>query len=127
MLSPQVDDSLDTIIASQYNHNKDIFNATAREWTLSKANRTEEELLVVIDDDINDKFPARFYCQHSGRLMVEPMICIPSLHIYEEEVILKIIELYGKDPISQDPITKSSLVRDMNLRREINEYRNLCK
>ena len=52
--------------------------------------------------------PQDFYCPISGELMENP-ISDPSGHTYEEEHILKWLDIKEISPITNAPLTKSEL------------------
>jgi ubiquitin-protein ligase len=125
LLAPEGSDTLDTNLAHLYNEDKVKFDNIARHWTTTKANKSEEDLIEgIVDANKVDDVPDEFKCACSGRLMIDPVICNLSQYTYEKEVIEKIIDDIGFDPISKHPITRANLVPNAFLKKQIKAYRN---
>ena len=70
--------------------------------------------------------PQDFYCPISGELMENP-ISDPSGHTYEEEHILKWLDIKEISPITNAPLTKSELSFNIAMKRSIESIRKDLK
>ena len=121
-------DSIDTNVAAIFNHNRAEFNRIATEWTRTKANKSEEELLPGLNEaEESDGIPEEYKCPITKKLMEDPVISIASGITYEKAAIINYFNSNGKDPKGKEPnetsIAPLSLIPNLNLAKTIQKFK----
>ena len=116
-------DSIDTNVAAIFRHDRLDFNRIAAEWTRTKANKSEEELLPGLNEaEESDGIPEEYKCPITKKLMEDPVMSTASGITYEKAAIMNYLNSNGKEP-DKTSIAPFNLVPNQGLAEAIQKFK----
>ncbi|XP_063060431.1 uncharacterized protein LOC134453583 [Engraulis encrasicolus] len=126
LITPEPDDPLDSVLAELYLSDHAKYNNEAKKHTKRHASKTvdDSEKEMVGPELSADKVPPSIMCPLTKKVFVEPIITKEGM-VYERKAIEEHLKKSNKDPITNNPLKRTDLKVDKDMKKRVTEYRKL--
>ncbi|XP_056611899.1 uncharacterized protein LOC130428073 isoform X4 [Triplophysa dalaica] len=122
LILPEAEDPLDSVLAEEFQTNKQGFEQAAKAETAKTAGQSVESIEKKYVGESSAAVPPHLLCPLSKQMFVDPVKNKYGI-VYERKAIEEWLKTNQIDPVMRKPLSSGDLKQDTNIKRAVQQFR----